>query len=112
MAGAGPGLQNQRAAIASRVGSTPTSFRRSGTSASNEYPRYVTIDERLEALTQSVELLTLDIREMQVTSKSLENTANVLLATAQQDGENIRALARIASIHEHRLTVLESEKPE
>ncbi len=27
LAGAGPGLQNQRAAIASRVGSTPTSFR-------------------------------------------------------------------------------------
>jgi hypothetical protein len=27
LAGAGPGLQNQRAAIASPVGSTPTSFR-------------------------------------------------------------------------------------
>ena len=52
----------------------------------------MTIDERLEklterheALTQTVELLTRDI--------------DTLRAAAQQDGENIRALARIAEIH-------------
>ena len=56
------------------------------------------IDERLEALTgrhealaQSIELLTMDVREVQ-------ETARILLATAQQDGENIRALARIADM--------------
>ena len=55
----------------------------------------MTIDERLEklteqhgALTQSVELLHRDVQG--------------LYALAQQDGENIRALARIAEIHEGR----------
>ncbi len=65
------------------------------------------IDERLEALTgrhealaQSIELLTMDVREVQ-------QTARLLLATAQQDGENIRASARIADIHGRRITSLE-----
>jgi archaellum component FlaC len=60
----------------------------------------MTIDERLEkltgrheALTQTVELITADLQ----TLKTL----------AQQDGENIRALARIAEIHEKRLTGIE-----
>ncbi len=30
-----------------------------------------------------------------------------MLATVERDGENIRALARIAEIHEHRLSDLE-----
>ena len=63
----------------------------------------MTIDERLdrlterhEALAQSLEILTADVREMQ-------STAKALLETAKQDGENIRALVRIAEIHERRL---------
>jgi hypothetical protein len=44
-------------------------------------------------LTQSVELLTHDVE--------------ALKTVAQQDGENIRALARIAEIHERRLTEIE-----
>lgn len=67
----------------------------------------MTIDERLEALvarhealTQSVELLTHDVR-------GLQETGQTLLATAKQDGENIRALARIAELHDRRLTALE-----
>lgn len=52
-----------------------------------------TIDERLQAVVESVELLLQQSREH---SKQLE-----------QDGENIRALARIAEIHERRLTTLE-----
>jgi archaellum component FlaC len=57
----------------------------------------MTIDERLErlterheALTQSVEMLTHDVE--------------TLKTIAQQDGENIRALARVAEIHERRLS--------
>jgi hypothetical protein len=53
----------------------------------------VTVDERLdrlterhEALTQGVELLALETRELQT--------------AIAQDAENIRALARIAEIHE------------
>ena len=60
----------------------------------------MTIDERLdrlverhEALTTTVELLTRDIE--------------TLRETARLDGDNIRALARIAEIHERRLTDLE-----
>ena len=48
--------------------------------------------ERHEALTATVELLTRDI--------------DSLRETARQDGENVRALARIAEIHERRLTEL------
>jgi hypothetical protein len=61
----------------------------------------MTIDERLdrlterhEALTQSVELLAIETRELK--------TAIAL------DAENIRALARIAEIHERRLSHLEN----
>jgi hypothetical protein len=57
----------------------------------------MTIDERLEALTMSLELLSHDIQDLK--------------AVAQQDGENIRGLARIAEIHERRLTGLEGGTP-
>jgi len=60
----------------------------------------MTIDERIErlterheALTQSVELLTHDVE--------------TLKTIAQQDGENIRALARIAETHERPLSEIE-----
>jgi len=52
--------------------------------------RIAALAERHEALTLSVELLHRDIQELKI--------------VAQQDGENIRALARIAEIHEGRLT--------
>jgi hypothetical protein len=46
----------------------------------------------------NLELLTRDVQDLKV--------------AAQQDGENIRALARIAEIHDRRLTHLEdSERP-
>ena len=51
------------------------------------------IDERLEALTMNLELLSRQIQDV--------------YRAAQQDGENIRALARIAEIHDRRLTHLE-----
>ena len=46
----------------------------------------MTIDERIEALVMSVELLTRDVE--------------TLRATVQIDAENIRALVHIAEIHE------------
>jgi archaellum component FlaC len=49
--------------------------------------------ERHDALTMNLELLGHEIRDMK--------------AASQQDGENIRALARIAEIHERRITHLE-----
>jgi hypothetical protein len=69
----------------------------------------MTIDERLdrlterhEALAQSIELLVAEGREQTERIRALERLA-------QQDGENIRVLARIAEIHERRLTHLEGE---
>ena len=56
----------------------------------------MTIDERLEALTMSLELLTRDVQDLKT--------------VAQQDGKNIRALARIAEIHERRLSGLEGQQ--
>jgi len=50
--------------------------------------RAMTIDERIEALVMSLEPLTHDLQDLK--------------AAAQQDGENIRGLARIAEIHERR----------
>ena len=50
--------------------------------------------ERHEALTQSVELLAIETRELKT--------------VIAQDPENIRTLARIAEIHERRITNLEN----
>jgi hypothetical protein len=56
----------------------------------------VSIDERIEALTMNLELANRDIQD--------------LVKASKQDGENIRALARIAEIHEHRLTHLDENR--
>jgi hypothetical protein len=53
----------------------------------------MTIDERIEAIVMSLELLTRDVQDLKT--------------AAQQDGENIRGLVRIAEIHERRLSHLE-----
>lgn len=49
----------------------------------------MSIDERIDALVMSLELLTRDVQDLKW--------------VAQQDGDNIRALARIAEIHERRI---------
>lgn len=61
------------------------------------------LKERHEALTQTVEVLAIETRELRTAIGEL-NTA------VAQDAENIRALARIAEIHERRITHLEDEQ--
>jgi hypothetical protein len=61
------------------------------------------IDERLEKLTERHEALTLSL-------ELLTSDVQDLKTAAQQDGENIRALARIAEIHERRLTHIEGSE--
>jgi hypothetical protein len=56
----------------------------------------MTIDERLERLTERHEALT--------------QTIELLTRDVQVDAENIRALGRIAEIHDRRLTRIEEEK--
>jgi hypothetical protein len=58
------------------------------------------IDERLEKLTDRHEALTLSL-------ELLTSGVQDLKTAAQYDGENIRALARIAEIRERRLSHLE-----
>ncbi|MBV9404533.1 MAG: hypothetical protein JO211_04260 [Acidobacteriaceae bacterium] len=74
----------------------------------------MTIDERLErlterheALTQSVEMMNHQIGELVAKSKQDTETIRQLVRAVEQDGENIRGLARIAEIHERRLSSLE-----
>lgn len=55
----------------------------------------------------NLELMSHETEELKAISKELQARSERLLATAEQDGENIRALARIAEIHERRLTSLE-----
>jgi hypothetical protein len=55
----------------------------------------MTIDERLQALTMNLELAGHDIVELR--------------KLVEVDAENIRALVRIAEIHERRLTHLEGD---
>jgi hypothetical protein len=84
----------------------------------------MTIDDRLdrlterhEALAQSIELMVAEGREQTERIRALERLAQQdgeriqgLERVARQDGENIRALARIAEIHERRLTHREGEE--
>ena len=62
----------------------------------------MTIDERIEALTMNLELTSRDIQD-------LRSAVHELTALVRQDGENIRALARIAEIHERRISNLEGD---
>jgi len=57
----------------------------------------MTMDERLDRLTERHEALTMNL---ELAARDLET----LKTLAQQDGENIRALARIAEIHGRRIT--------
>jgi len=67
----------------------------------------VNIDERLEALIMNAELTSREVESRRESVGSLRDTSAQLVAAARQDGENIRALARIAESHERRLTDLE-----
>jgi uncharacterized coiled-coil DUF342 family protein len=76
-----------------------------------------TIDERHDALRESVELLLIESREHtkqidKLTDKidRLTNQIDKLTGLITIDAENIRALARIAESHESRLTDLESRE--
>ena len=74
----------------------------------------MTIDERLEALTQSLELLTADVRELSVSVKAhdgqidaLTKATMTLLSAAKSQESRIADLLRLAESHERRLTRLE-----
>ena len=61
-------------------------------------------DERLGAIAESLELLTVDVRELSTEVRELS-------ANSKRDADSIRALARIAEIHERRQAALEGDQP-
>jgi archaellum component FlaC len=67
----------------------------------------MTIDERIEALTMDLELVSRDIETLRDTAQDQGKRIEMLITAAEKDGENIRALARIADMHDRRLTNLE-----
>jgi len=80
----------------------------------------MTIDERLdrlterhEALTQSVELLLIETREMRARQEAAQEKTDdqirKITTAIELDAENIRALVRIAESHERRLSDIEGE---
>ena len=64
----------------------------------------MTFEERIDALTARHEALTMNL-------EFIGHDIESLLKAKVQDGENIRALVRIAEIHERRLTDLEGGPP-
>ena len=66
-----------------------------------------TIDERHDALRESVELLLIESREHSNQIDKVTKQIDKLTGLIAIDAENIRALARIAEAHESRLTDLE-----
>jgi len=65
------------------------------------------LQERHEALTQSVELLRDRTSDIYTAIDRLGEKVDKIAEETKRDAENIRALARIAEIHERRLTDLE-----
>jgi hypothetical protein len=63
--------------------------------------------ERHEALAESVEILGHELETLRATAEAQTKSIELLMINSQKDAENIRALARIAEIHEHRITRLE-----
>jgi archaellum component FlaC len=64
----------------------------------------MTIDERIERLTERVEGLVM-------TAELHQQELQTIGSHIKADAENIRALARIAEIHERRLEALEGGQP-
>ena|GEM_PF-924520 len=73
----------------------------------SRYTETMTIDERLEKLTERHEALTQSVELMIAEGRETSSRISALERLAQQDGENIRALARIAENRERRLTGIE-----
>ena len=67
-----------------------------------------TIDEIIEALTMNLELQSGLQRD---SDARLTARIDKVIAAIEIDAENIRALARIAEIHERRLTAVEGDSP-
>lgn len=87
----------------------------------NADPKRPTIDERLEALAQTVELMAamqrdnderFDKRSAEIDKRfaGIAATLQQIATNQQRDGEHILALVRIAELHDRRLSHLEGDQ--
>jgi|HubBroStandDraft_3_1064219.scaffolds.fasta_scaffold1132631_1 hypothetical protein len=74
----------------------------------------MTIDERLEALTMNLELMShsteANARQIEANARQIEKLTDAvtkLVGVSNEDATAIRTLARIADLHEKRITGLE-----
>ena len=83
-----------------------------GPMSNNEQePHKRNIDERIDALTMNLELLVGMHRDSDARIDKLTTRIDNLTAAVETDAVNIRALARIAEIHERRLYAVEGDSP-
>jgi hypothetical protein len=68
----------------------------------------MTIDERLERLLQRHEALAQTVEHLARQGEEQNGRMDRILTALEKDGENIRGLARIAEIHEHRISEIEN----
>jgi|HubBroStandDraft_6_1064221.scaffolds.fasta_scaffold560573_2 hypothetical protein len=69
--------------------------------------RFSKLDARIEAIAMNLELTASMAHANEV---RMEKFMEKILTVVEKDAENIRALARIAEIHEHRLSDLEGRE--
>jgi len=67
----------------------------------------MTIDERLEALTMNLELMSHSAEANARQIEKLTDAVTKLVSVSNEDATAIRTLARIADLHEKRITGLE-----
>jgi archaellum component FlaC len=67
----------------------------------------MTIDERLERLTERHEALTMNVELMGHRIDGAITAINQVITAINKDAENIRALTHIVEMHEHRIGDLE-----
>jgi hypothetical protein len=81
----------------------------------NADPKRPTIDERLEAIAQSLELAVAMQRDnderYEKRFAEIATTLQEIATNQKRDGEHILALVRIAELHDRRLTNLEGRQP-
>ncbi len=65
------------------------------------------IDERLERLAERHEALAQSVEILRATVHAQSGHIDKILLALEKDGENVRCLARIAEIHEHRISGLD-----
>jgi hypothetical protein len=77
----------------------------------NADPKPRTIDQRLDGLTQTLEIIAAMQRDNERRFAELTSTMQEIALNQKRDGEHILALVRIAELHDRRLSNLEGEQP-